>query len=780
MATRVVKKQSNKKEINKNAGTKNLIIVESPAKARTIKNFLGNEYEVVASKGHIRDLPKSRFGITIKDKHFVPTYSIANDHAEIVKKIQELHNNSISTYIATDEDREGEAIGYHIIEALHGKIEDFPRIVFHEITKRAIVNSLENPRIIDMNRVNAQQARRLLDRIVGFKLSGLISQKIGKGLSAGRVQSSTLKILVDKEREIREFIPKDYFLIEGKINNYSKSLNNQAKNPTSSRSTKIAKDAKLSKDSINNDVITFDLVKFADKKIEKLSLLDEEEAQNIVKSLHMENSTIGFIVSSITKKQRTTKSPPPFMTSTLQQASSNLLSFSPTRTMSIAQKLYEGVKTDQGLVGVITYMRTDSLNVAKEAIDNAREFILANFGHEYLPSKQKIYTAEQKGAQEAHEAIRPTNLAFTPEIAKIYLAPDELKLYALIFHRFIASQMKDAIFEILNIIVTGKNSEFKILGRKLLFDGFHRIVGDADKDKLLPHFRENEKIVFDEILDIKKTTEPPSHYSEAGLIKVLESLGIGRPSTYAPTMKLLVDRSYVVLENKRLVVQDIAFNVISMLESYFQEIVDSGFSAGLESKLDDIASHKLEWEDVLWDFYEPFMEKIARGKENIQSQKVVIQTGEICPSCGSNLVIRNGRYGEFTACSNYPKCKYIKRDKEDEISNEICERCSSPMQVKVGKMGKFLACSAYPKCKNTKSLQQVESLGVACPKCGGNIVARFSKRGNFYGCSSYPSCKLILNNKPTNEKCPKCGGILCLHKTKENVKVCADCKNSVS
>ncbi len=728
--------------------SKNLIIVESPAKAKTIKNFLGKNYEVIASKGHIRDLPKNKFGITIKDGRFNPTYDISKDHLQLMKDIEKLHKDSKVTYIATDEDREGEAIGFHIVEALKGDIKNFPRIVFHEITKTAITNSLENPRIIDMNRVNAQQARRLLDRIVGFKLSGLLSQKISKGLSAGRVQSSALKILVDREKEIRAFNPQDYFLIEGKINDENN------------------KDNKL----------IFDLVKFQDKKIEKLSLQDEDEVKCILEQLKQDK----FKVDSIQKKERITKSPPPFMTSTLQQTSSNLLGFSPTKTMSVAQKLYEGVKTNQGLAGVITYMRTDSLNIANEALDSARNFIDLNFGKNYLPNKAKIYTAQQKGAQEAHEAIRPTNLSFTPAIATTYLSNDELKLYTLIFNRFIASQMKDAIFESVNVNVKSKDADFKITGRKLIFDGFYKILGDADKDRLLPDFKQEQEIIFSSIDSIKKTTEPPPHYSEAGLIKTLEGLGIGRPSTYAPTIRLLIDRQYVVLEKKQLIVQDIAFNVIEMLESNFNEIVDSGFSASLETKLDDIAEHKVEWEKVLWDFYEPFIEKVNIGKTQIKSLKTTKPTGEKCPECGNELVFRNGRYGEFIACSNYPKCKYIKKDKEEvENSDEVCEKCGRPMQIKFSKRGKFLACSGYPECKNTRSLEKPQKIDVLCPKCGGEMVIRNSKRGSFYGCSNYPKCNFLVNYKPTNEKCPKCNGMLCEHKTKENTKVCIECKNIV-
>ena len=727
----------------------NLIIVESPAKAKTIKNFLGSDYEVIASKGHIRDLPEKAFGITVKDKHFIPKYDISAKNKDVVEHIRTLHKNAKTTYIATDEDREGEAIGFHIIEALSGNIKDFPRIVFHEITKSAITHSLENPRRIDMDRVNAQQARRLLDRIVGYKLSSLISQKISRGLSAGRVQSSALKILVDREREIRVFVPEDYFLINALM--------------------------KIDENDENSHLV-FDLVRFGDKKIEKLSLKDRAEVDEILSYL----SSQSFHIDSITKKQRVVKSPPPFMTSTLQQSSSSALGFSPTKTMQIAQNLYEGVMTNNGLAGVITYMRTDSLNIAKEALDSVREFILKDFGEEYLPDKPKAYATKQKSAQEAHEAIRPTNLAFNPSIAKSFLKPDELKLYTLIFNRFVASQMKDAIYENENVSVLCKNgrAEFKITGKRLIFSGFYEILGNDDKDRLLPKLSEGSAVVFSEISDVAKSTEPPPHYSEAGLVKELESLGIGRPSTYAPTIRLLVDRNYVALEGKKLVVQDIAFSVIEMLEGNFNEIVDSGFSASLEDKLDDIAASKLDWENVLWDFYEPFMQKIADGKKQIQSQKTTTPTGEFCPECGGELVIRNGRYGEFISCSNYPTCKYIKRDDSDE-TNEICEKCGAAMQVKMSKRGKFLACSAYPKCKNAKPLNKPKTLGIKCPKCGGEIMERSSRRGIFYGCSNYPKCKFTSNLVPTDRICDSCGSVMCRHKSKENTLVCAECKAAV-
>ncbi|MWV62313.1 type I DNA topoisomerase [Helicobacter saguini] len=530
-------------------------------------------------------------------------------------------------------------------------------------------------------------------------------------------------------------------------------------------------------ESKDENKLIFDLVKYGNKKIEKLVLQDKSEVDSILQNLRKDS----YKVDSINNKESVTKTKPPFMTSTLQQSASNLLGFSPTRTMSIAQRLYEGVKTNNGISGIITYMRTDSLNIAKEALSAARDFIKDNFKPEYLPPKAKIYATKQKSAQEAHEAIRPTNLNFTPQIAKAFLKDDELKLYTLIFNRFIASQMNDAIFESLSVSVVGRDckSEFKINGRKLVFDGFYAIMGNNEKDKLLPNFTLGQDISFDRILDIKKVTEPPPHFSEAGLIKTLESLGIGRPSTYAPTIKLLIDRHYVENVDKKLVAQDVAFNVIEMLEKNFNEIVDSGFSAALETKLDSIAERKNDWQKVLWDFYEPFIKQIESGKANIESQKIAKPTGEMCPQCGSELVLRNGRYGEFVACSNYPTCKYVKRDSKDDLesSGEKCEKCGADMVVKMGRNGKFLACSGYPKCKNAKPLVKPKTAAVKCPKCGGDLIERHSKRGVFYGCSNYPKCNFLLNGEPVR-KC-ECGGILYKPKNKKDVLICSDCKKTI-
>ncbi|MCF6200748.1 MAG: type I DNA topoisomerase [Hydrogenimonas sp.] len=706
---------------------KNLIIVESPAKARTIKNFLGKDFEVIASKGHIRDLPKHSFGIKLEDERFEPQYRVDKEHSAIVKQMKDLAKKSDNVYIATDEDREGEAIGYHIAKAIGKNPEDLPRIVFHEITKSAIKHALENPRKINMDQVNAQQARRLLDRIVGYKLSPLLASKIQKGLSAGRVQSAALKIVVDREREIKAFKPVEYWSI----------------------------------DAIFKPEIEAQLVEFRGKKIEKMTICDEKEAREIESTLKGEN----YRVKSIEKKQRKSSTPPPFMTSTLQQSASGRLSFSPKKTMMIAQKLYEGVSTDKGVMGVITYMRTDSLNIAKEARDAAREAILKSFGEKYLPKKPKIYTSKAKGAQEAHEAIRPTRLDFTPEVAAKYLTPDELKLYKLIYNRFLASQMSDAVLESQTILFASEDGVFKATGRKLIFDGFYRIMGYDEKEKLLPELKEGQQAELQKLSANQHFTEPPPRYTEASLIKKLESLGIGRPSTYAPTISILVSREYIKIEKRQLVPTPIAFTVIETLEKHFPEIVDSNFTAKMEEKLDEVAERKEDWQKLLLDFYKPFIEKVERGKKEIKSLKKAEPVGRQCPECGRELLLRSGRYGDFIACANFPKCRYteaIEKEgesgaKEPQIADETCEKCGAPMVVKTGRRGSFLACSAYPKCKNTRSLEKPKKLEVKCPECGGELLERNSRRGKFFGCSNYPKCTFISKFEPTDIKCPECG-----------------------
>ena len=695
---------------------KSLIIVESPAKAKTIKNFLDKSYNVIASKGHIRDLPKTSFGIKIEDDKFTPEYRISSDHSAIVKEIKELAKGADEIYLATDEDREGEAIAFHIANAIGKEPTSLPRIVFHEITKSAIQNALKSPRRVDMNSVNAQQTRRLLDRIVGYKLSPLLNLKIQKGLSAGRVQSAALKIIVDREREIQAFKPVEYYTID----------------------TFFKKD------------LDAELVKFENQKIEKLTIQNPDRAKYIIENLQNEK----FSVREIESKDRKIQPSPPFMTSTLQQSASNRLGFSPKKTMMIAQSLYEGVQTHEGFMGAITYMRTDSLNLAKEAVAAAREHILQNYGKEYLPAKAISYTTSSKGAQEAHEAIRPTNLNFTPQIAAKFLEKDALKLYTLIYNRFLACQMSACVSQTQNVYVASEKGEFKISGRKVLFDGFYKVYGELDKDKILPNLKKGDEMSLQSIKSTQNFTEPPARYSEAGLVKKLESLGIGRPSTYAPTISLLTSRDYVRIEKKQLIPNEIAFSMIGVLEEHFSNIVDSEFTSHLEEKLDEIALDKADWQKVLSDFYYPFMEKISAGKTGIKSLKTATPIGEKCPECGSELVLRKGRYGEFIACSNFPKCKYSRNvAKDNEKSAET-----------------GTTTAAKPK-------RELKKLDVPCPKCGGEIVERFSRRGKFYGCANYPKCDFISNYEPVAQKCDECGGDMIKKELKKGTFIeCTKCK----
>lgn len=688
---------------------KNLIIVESPAKAKTIGNFLGKDYEVIASKGHIRDLPKTSFGIKIEDENFKPEYRISNDHSSLVKELKEKAKKAKTIYLATDEDREGEAIAYHIAKAINKDENSLPRIVFHEITKSAIENALKNPRSLNVNSVNAQQTRRLLDRIVGYKLSPLLNQKIQKGLSAGRVQSAALKIIVDREREIKAFVPLKYFSI----------------------------------DMIFEKDLQAELVEFQNQKIEKLSLRNEDRAKLIFEACKNAN----FKIKDIESKDRKIAPQAPFMTSTLQQSASNRLGFNPKKTMMIAQKLYEGVKTHQGIMGVITYMRTDSLNIAKEALEEVRKLIKNDFGKEYLPSKANIYTTKSKGAQEAHEAIRPTNLSFTPKLASEFLEKDEARLYTLIYNRFLASQMNPAISQTQNVYAKSNEASFKISGRKILFDGHYKVYGDMDKDKILPNLKLEDTLNIQNIELSSHFTEPPSRYSEAGLVKKLENLGIGRPSTYAPTISLLSAREYVHIDKKQIIPNEIAFVVTEVLEQNFSDIVDSDFTSKMEDKLDIIAEGKMDWQEVLREFYFPFMRKIDEGKKNIKSQKTFTKLDEACPDCGGELAIRKGRYGEFIACLNFPKCKYSRNLKQETQNEE----------------------------KNEKKLN---TIGVKCPSCQeSEIVERFSKRGKFYGCSAYPKCNYISKYKPSEEKCSECGETLIIKELKKGTFLeCLKCK----
>ena len=730
-----------------------LIIVESPAKAKTIKNFLGKDYEVIASKGHIRDLPKSRFGITIEEgtNHLVPAYSVAKENAATVKEINALAKKADTIYIATDEDREGEAIGWHIAQAIKKDPATLPRIVFHEITKTAINHALESARKIDMDMVNAQQARRMLDRVVGYKLSPLLASKIQKGLSGGRVQSSTLKLVVEREREIKAFIPVEYWTID----------------------TLFKKDVDAA------------LISHKGDKLNKMSIENKDQAQAIEKSVNADS----YVITKIETKERKSSTPPPFMTSTLQQTASSKLGFTPKKTMMVAQALYEGVKTPDGTSGVITYMRTDSLNLANEAVLAVREVIESRYGKKYLPDEPKVYTKKSKGAQEAHEAIRPTMLQFTPEVAQSFLKADEIKLYRLIYERFMACQMEDARFEQQSIIFTGNENEYRASGRKLIFDGFYAVMGNEDKDKLLPLLNEGDKAELQSVKPEQHFTEPPPRYSEASLIKKLESEGVGRPSTYAPTVATLSSRTYVTIEKKQIIPTEMAFTVTELLEKHFANIVDISFTANMEEKLDEVSEGVVDWQKLLSDFYFPFMQQVEEGKENIVSLKIAKPLGRMCPKCGeSELLLRSGRFGNFVACSGFPKCKYTEQcdeegnkvEKKEEGSEEKCDKCGKDMVVKNGRNGAFLACSDYPDCKNTKSINvEEQNSETPCPDCGGAISLKNSRRGPFWGCNNYPDCKFISKFEPTTIKCKEkdCSGVLAprTYRNKE-VYECVKCK----
>lgn len=661
-------------------------------------------------------------GIKIDGKKFDIEYVVDTDKEAVVSDLKKRAKKFDAVLIATDEDREGEAIGYHITQVLDPKRE-YERIVFHEVTSQAIKHAIDTPRKIDMQKVNAQQARRILDRLVGYNLSPLLASKIQKGLSAGRVQSSSLKIIVDREREIQAFVPQEFWTITGVF----------------------AKDIQAS------------LYEYGGKKLTKLAIKTGEQANAMLEDLKKQS----FKVTKIEQKEKKTSTLPPFMTSTLQQAASSVLGFSPKRTMSLAQKLYEGLKTPKGVTGLITYMRTDSLSINKEANLQARQEIEKRFGKKYLLPKVAVYKSKSKAAQEAHEAIRPTNIDLSPSVLEGFLPSSELRLYALIYNRFLASQMASAVFSTQNIFIGSKSGTFKASGTRLIFDGFYAVLPNSDKDKLLPEVSTNEPLDLKDIITKQNFTPPPPRYSEASLVKTLEGLGIGRPSTYAPTISTLQDRGYIEIEKKQIRPTEVAFTVTKMLEDNFEEIVSSDFTAKMEEELDKVEDEQKNWQQLVLDFYEPFFLKIKDGKTSIKSLKTLKETDEICPACGQPLVIRKGRYGEFISCKGFPKCKYSKdldgNEKKDEATDLVCDKCGEPMVIKVGRRGKFYACSAYPKCKNTKSLNPPKESGFICPECSSPLVERISRRGKFYGCSSYPKCKFITNYPLSDKKCPECG-----------------------
>lgn len=672
--------------------SKKLVIVESPHKSKTIEKYLGKDFKVVSSVGHIRDLStagKYGFGVDI-DNNFKPDYKIIKGKTKLVKELKKDIKNADFVYLATDPDREGEAISWHLYDTLGLKEENYDRIVFNEITKKAVLDSFNKARKIDDNLVKSQETRRILDRIIGFRLSKLMQSKTG-GKSAGRVQSVALKLIVDREREIEAFIPEEYFEIEAKFNDF---------------------DAKL--DTYNH------------KKIE---IKKESEAKEILSKL-----SNAFKIESIDKKEKAKKSKFPFTTSTLEQEASTKLGFTSKKTMMIAQKLYEGINLKDGAEGLISYMRTDSVRLSDEFIKETYGYIKDNYGSEYVGYVKKSNKTEN--VQDAHEAIRPTNINNTPEKIKEYLTNDEYKLYSLIYYRALASLMKDAKVEATTVILDNNNYQFKVNGQILIFDGYLKVYSkyEDSEDKVLPDFSnyKSNVLVANTIEYTSHTTKPPARYTESKLIKEMEELGIGRPSTYAKTIDTIEERGYVKVIDKKFIPTEVGIETTDKLQEFFKDIINVEYTKNMEDDLDKIAEGNMEWNKLLSIFYQEFEPKVEVAFKNME-KKAPEETGELCPNCGSPLVIKQSKYGKFTACSNYPTCKYIKSNKEEKEVKEI----------------------------------------ISCPKCDGKILEKKTKRGKiFYGCSNYPKCDFASWDKPIEEKCPNCNGTLT--EKKDKIK-CMNC-----
>ena len=668
--------------------SKNLVIVESTSKSKTIEKYLGKDYKVVSSKGHIRDLATTgKFGLGVDiENDFSPNYIAIPGKKKLISDLKKDVKESDMVYLATDPDREGEAISWHLKDALGIKDDKYVRVLFHEITKDKVIDAINKPTKIDDLLVNSQEARRILDRIIGFRLSKLMQSKTG-GKSAGRVQSVALKLIVDREREIEAFIKEEYWTIDALFSDF---------------------DARL--------------FKYRDDDLE---IKSEKDANDILSKLDKD-----FKIEDISKKTKNKKSKPPFITSTLQQDASNKLGFSAKKTMSIAQKLYEGMDIGSETVGLITYMRTDSIRLSDEFIKSTYAYINENYGKEYIGYIKK--TKKNDNVQDAHEAIRPTSIARTPESLKKYLSNDEYKLYSIIYYRALASLMSDAKVDQTTIILDNNNYKFKTSGQVLIYDGYLKVYKDYEKseDKILPDFKKDSILNAKEITKEQHFTNPPARYTEARLIKEMEELGIGRPSTYAKIMDTIKERGYVIVEDKKFRPTDIGIETTDKLQEFFSNIINVEYTANMESDLDLIAEGTKDRVKVLKDFYDIFEPLVEKAFHNMEKKKAE-ETGEICPNCGNPLVIRKGRYGEFTACSNYPECKYIK--KEEKEVKTICK----------------------------------------CPKCGNDIVERKTKRGKiFYGCSNFPKCKTATWDIPTGEVCPKCSELLV---KKNDIIKCSSC-----
>ncbi len=719
-----------------------LIIVESPTKAKTISKFLSKEYVTSSSFGHIRDLPIKELGIDV-DNNFEPKYIIPAKAKKTVADLKELAEQAEKVILATDEDREGEAIAWHLKKALNLKAEKTTRIAFHEITKEAISQALSKPHPIDENLVNAQQARRVLDRLVGYKLSPFLYKKVAKGLSAGRVQSVAVRLIVDREREIKKFESQEYWSV----------------------SAELEKDKQLCQAELN---------KINGQTINKLGL-KEKLAKQAVEDLKKSSLT----VSKIETKENSKNPPPPFTTSSLQQTANRQLGFSAKQTMVIAQKLYEQ--------GHITYMRTDSLNLSNNFLTEAKNWLKKNKGEKYYLNTPRRYRGKSKGAQEAHEAIRPTKASQEADNLNPKLDKNTIKLYRLIWQRALASQMPAAKLALSSMeIETDKQANntytLRATGQRLIFAGYLLIYPEKTKDQILPNFKEKDQLTLRSVMANQHFTKPPARYSDAGLVKELEKHGIGRPSTYAPTISTIITRNYVIrTDDKRLAPSEISFIVTDLLINHFSKIVDYRFTAEMENNLDEIAAGKKDWVPVIKDFYLPFIDNIKTKDKELKKDDIIPQekSEEICDKCGAAMIIKTGRYGKFLACSAYPECRNLKKIKKETDLKEdkeledlqakhqgkTCDKCGAAMTIKKGRFGPFLACSAFPKCKNIKNLD--EGPEIDCPNCKqGKIVKKFSRRGVFYACNNYPDCKNLYNSQPTGQKCSECNSLMITNKGK--------------
>jgi DNA topoisomerase-1 len=721
--------------------SKSLVVVESPAKARTVANILGRQYEVKASVGHVRDLPKSALGVDVKHG-FDPYYIVPKEKRRVVSEIAAASKGAQVIFLATDPDREGEAIAWHLVQAAGLDEASLQRVVFHEITPQAVREAFRHPRAIDMQLVQAQQARRILDRLVGYNLSPLLWKKVARGLSAGRVQSVALRLVVEREREIQSFVPKEYWTIEAQLS--------KTDDPQSFR-------AKLT-----------GLV----GKRKKLEITSQQEADRLLRLLQ----SAAYGVTAVQKKKQARRPSPPFITSTLQQEAARRLGFTAQRTMRIAQQLYEGLAIDgEGEVGLITYMRTDSTQVADSAREETRAYIREKFGEPYLPHSPRVYKKKVKRAQEAHEAIRPTSTYREPEKVRPYLNRDQHRLYTLIWQRMVASQMGDALYDVTTADIEAKPSAgrdaylFRAVNTQLAFAGYRHLYteareeGEEEEDlgkNPLPELAAGDLLRLLGLFPEQHFTEPPPRYTEATLVRALEENGIGRPSTYAPIIATVQGRGYVERENGRLRPQELGFVVNDLLTTYFPDIVDVNFTAEMEEELDEIARGERPWQPVVEHFYAPLMKALAVASE---APAVHQQTSEVCDQCGQPMVIRWGRRGRFLACSGYPQCRNTRPVEGDgeplPAVEETCPECGSPMVAKLSRYGPFLSCSRYPQCQGTRPL--LVKTGARCPLCGGDIVEKRSRRGRvFYGCANYPSCKFATWTRPLSTPCPQCGGLL--------------------